>query len=141
MIYYLNIGTNLGDKRANLRRAIAALTALAGGCQVSPVVQSEPWGYESANRFLNVGVALSSDLAPQAMLRELKQIERQLGSQCHRKPDGTYADRLIDIDIMDTDGPAVNLPDLRIPHPHLHERPFFLEPLAFLTRHGKCNKG
>lgn len=53
MRYYLNIGTNLGDRHDNLWRAIAALTGGTGNCTVSPVVESEPWGFESENRFLN----------------------------------------------------------------------------------------
>lgn len=100
---------------------------------MSRVVQSAPWGFASEHEFLNVGVALKSSLEPLAMLHALKRIERQLGSASHRKPDGTYADRLIDIDIMATDGPALSIPALQLPHSHLAERDFFFRPLAELA--------
>lgn len=118
-----------------MSRAIAALSAGTGGCMVSDVVESDPWGYCSPNRFLNVGVGVESPLSPESMLVWLHQIESALGSKGHRNTDGTYADRLVDIDVMAVDGQAVSLPMLRIPHPHLAERDFFLRPLAQLAPH------
>lgn len=137
MRYYLNIGTNLGDRHDNLRRAIQALTGGTGDCMVSPVVESEPWGFASDNRFLNVGLALDSDLEPLAMLERIHDIERQLGSASHRDAHGGYVDRLVDIDIMaidDAEGHPVtiDLPTLQVPHPHLHDRDFFLKPYQWL---------
>ena len=137
MRYYLNIGTNLGDRHDNLRRAIQALTGGTGDCMVSPVVESEPWGFASDNRFLNVGLALDSDLEPLAMLERIHGIERQLGSASHRDAHGGYVDRLVDIDIMaidDAEGHPVtiDLPTLQVPHPHLHDRDFFLKPYHWL---------
>ena len=133
MNYYLNIGSNIGERRDNLYRAVAFLTAGTSGCSVSSVVESEPWGYESENRFLNVGVNLDSDLMPQDMLERLHDIERRLGSASHRDADGHYIDRLVDIDIMAIDDLVIDTPTLQVPHPHLPEREFFLQPMAELA--------
>ena len=137
MRYYLNIGTNLGDRSENLRRAIEALTGDTTGRVVSPVVESEPWGFESENRFLNIGLALDSDMEPLAMLDRIHDIERQLGSAAHRNAQGGYVDRLVDIDIMAIDDAhgrplTIDLPTLQVPHPHLRDREFFWQPYLFL---------
>ncbi|MBR1803994.1 MAG: 2-amino-4-hydroxy-6-hydroxymethyldihydropteridine diphosphokinase [Muribaculaceae bacterium] len=133
MRYYLNIGTNLGNRRKNLKRAIDALRANSTHCQVSQVVESDPWGFESQNRFLNVGIAIDSDMAPHDMLDKLHHIERSLGSASHRDARGGYVDRLVDIDIMAIDDEhgnpiTINTPTLQVPHPHLYDRSFFLTP-------------
>jgi hypothetical protein len=138
MIYYLNIGTNLGDRCAHLRHAIAALSAGNGGCMVSPVIESAPWGFVSSNNFLNVGVAIVSELAPRELLEWLHDIERRLGSASHRDWAGGYVDRVVDIDIMaidDNQGHEVHVDQdyLQVPHPHLNEREFFLTPLRALA--------
>lgn len=140
MKYFLNIGTNLGDRDANLRHAIVALSAGTGGCQVSSVIESEPWGFQSEHRFLNVGVAIVTEASPQAVLRRLHDIERRLGSGSHRNATGGYADRLVDIDIMaitNDVGTEVRIDEaqLQVPHPHLHERDFFMTPLNQLKGH------
>ena len=137
MRYYLNIGTNLGDRSKNLQRAIEALTGGTTNWVVSPVVESDPWGFESENRFLNVGLALDSDLEPLAMLDRIHDIERQLGSAAHRDAQGGYVDRLVDIDIMAIDDAqghpvTIDLPTLQVPHPHLHDREFFWQPYQWL---------
>ena len=66
--YYLNIGTNLGDRERNLESAIKALSDGAEHVKESEVVKSKPWGFESPNEFLNVGVALDSAIEPLDML-------------------------------------------------------------------------
>lgn len=137
MRYYLNIGTNLGDRHENLRHALEALTGDTTGWVVSPVVESEPWGFESENRFLNIGLSLDSDLEPLAMLDRIHDIERRLGSATHRDAQGGYIDRMVDIDIMaidDTQGHpmTIDLPTLQVPHPHLKDREFFLKPYQYL---------
>ena len=133
MRYYLNIGTSLGDRHDNLRRAIQLLTGGTGQCTVSPVVESEPWGFDSNNRFLNVGIAMASDLEPLAMLDRIHDIERQMGSASHRDAQGGYVDRLVDIDIMAIDDLVIDLPSLQVPHRHLTSRDFFLRPMAELA--------
>ena len=133
MNYYLNIGTNIGDRRDNLYRAVVALAAGTSGCAVSSIVESEAWGFESANRFLNVGVSLGSDMSPQRMLDRIHEIERRLGSASHRDEQGNYIDRLVDIDIMAIDEMVVDTPALKVPHVHLAKREFFLRPLQELA--------
>ena len=123
--YYLNIGSNLGDARANLRRAIAALSAGTGGCAVTRTMESEPWGFDSPHRFVNVGVMLRSALEPLDMLQWLHDIEHRLGSAAHRDARGGYVDRLVDIDIMAIDDLVIDTPELTVPHRHLMDRDFF----------------
>ena len=133
MDYYLNIGSNMGDRRDNLYRAVVAVAAGHGGCAVSSIVESEPWGFESDNRFMNVGVWLVSNLEPAAMLDQIHEIERRLGSASHRDSSGGYVDRLVDIDIVAIDDMVIDTPTLQVPHPHLPERDFFLKPMIELA--------
>lgn len=133
MDYYLNIGSNTGNRRDNLYRAIAFLVAGTSGGAVSSIVESEPWGFESDNRFLNLGVKLSSDIEPQQMLERIHDIERRLGSAAHRDADGGYIDRLVDIDIVAIDDMVIDTPTLQVPHPHLPDRDFFLKPMLQLA--------
>ena len=133
MNYYLNIGSNIGDRRDNLYRAVVALSAGTGGCAVSSIVESEPWGFESGNRFMNLGVMLESDMAPQDMLDRIHDIEHRMGSAAHRDEQGGYIDRLVDIDIMAIDDIVIDTPTLQVPHPHLPERDFFLRPMMQLA--------
>ena len=133
MDYYLNIGSNIGDRRDNLYRAVVALAAGTSGCAVSRIVESEPWGFESDNRFMNVGVRLSSNIEPHEMLEHIHDIERRLGSAPHRDSEGHYIDRLVDIDIMAIDDLVIDTPELQVPHAHLHERDFFLRPMMELA--------
>lgn len=133
MDYYLNIGSNMGERRDNLYRAVVALTAGSGGGVTSCVVESEPWGFTSDNRFMNIGLWLSSDLEPQQMLDRIHDIEHRLGSAAHRDSQGGYIDRLVDIDIMAIGSMVIDTPTLQVPHPHLPERDFFLRPMMELA--------
>lgn len=133
MNYYLNIGSNMGERRDNLYRAVALLAAGTSGCAVSRVVESEPWGFESENRFMNVGVRLVSDESPQDLLERIHDIERRLGSASHRDEHGGYVDRVVDIDIVAVDDLVIDTPSLQVPHPHLPERDFFLLPMMELA--------
>jgi len=133
MNYYLNIGSNIGDRRDNLYRAVVALAAGTGGCAVSSIVESEPWGFESEHGFLNLGVCFNSTLPPQDMLERIHEIERRLGSAAHRDSEGHYIDRLVDIDIVAIDDQVIDTPTLQVPHPHLAERDFFLKPMMELA--------
>ena len=133
MIYYLNIGSNMGDRRDNLYRAVVAIAAIIDECAVSSIVESEPWGFESENRFMNLGVSFDSDIEPQEMLDRIHDIERSLGSASHRDANGGYIDRLVDIDIVAIDDLVIDSPTLQVPHPHLPERDFFLIPMQQLA--------
>lgn len=141
--YYLNLGSNLGNRQLNIHQAECAIERALGSvilCR-SIDVESKPWGFSSANTFVNRGIKICSALTPHEVLAELKTIERDLGSLSHRDSDGNYIDRLIDIDIMEVerisdDGTAIqqqiSTPTLTVPHPHISARPFFSIPLAQL---------
>lgn len=133
MNVFVNIGSNLGDRRRNLSRAVAAIEREFGWFELSHVVESAPWGFDSSNPFLNVGMMFLSDLPPEEILRRLQAVEKQLSPDPHRNPDGSYADRAVDIDIIAIDGLVVDTPDLQLPHPRMAKRRFVLEPLAELA--------
>ena len=136
MIYYLNIGTNLGDRHANIAAAVAALEQRTrASVRISDAVETPAWGFSSPNDFLNVGVSLKSHIRPLDMLTLLKDIERTMGSSIHRDAAGNYADRIIDIDIVAIDEMVVDEPSLQVPHRHLAQREFFLRPMAQLAPH------
>lgn len=155
MYIHLNIGSNQGDRRLNLSRAISRIHRAFGPFIVSHSIESDAWGYDSPHRYLNIGITVRSDDDPIDILHTLQDIEKEISPAPHRNPDGTYADRLIDIDIMAIDitpdddpdriPPRYNIetidrypqlktasPELTLPHPHLNERPFFLTPLTEL---------
>ena len=129
MYYLINIGSNLGDRRLNLSRAMRAVGMEFGDFEMSHAVESAPAGFDSPHRFLNVGMLFQSDLQPEEVLTRLQAIEKQLGSGPHRNADGSYRDRLIDIDIVAADDLVMQTDRLTLPHPRLAERRFFLEPL------------
>ena len=136
MIYYLNIGTNLGDRHANIAAAVAALEQRTrASVRISDAVETPAWGFSSPNDFLNVGVSLKSHIRPLDMLTLLKDIERTMGSSIQRDAAGNYADRIIDIDIVAIDEMVVDEPTLQVPHRHLSQREFFLRPMAQLAPH------
>ena len=122
---YLALGTNLGDRLANLRQAIAALTPQLEVRAKSQVYETPPWGYEDQPKFLNQAVRATTYLEPEPLLRHLKRLELALG----RKRTFHNGPRLIDIDILFYDDLVLDKPSLVIPHPRLHERGFVLLPL------------
>lgn len=103
--------------------------------RVSAAVESEPWGFESEHRFMNVGVMLDMDTAaePLAVLDTVQEIERRTGGGTpHRNADGSYRDRTLDIDIIDIDGMRLDSARLTLPHPRAALRSFVMEPLREL---------
>jgi len=125
-VVYLSLGSNLGDRLANLRTAISSLPP-----QIMPEVQSsiyetEPWGYSDQPAFLNLVVKADTNLPPLDVLKYLKDIEVVMG----RKETFRFGPRLIDLDILFYDDLVIATPDLTIPHPHILERAFVLIPLA-----------
>ncbi len=134
MSYVLvNIGSNLGDRRLNLSRAMRKIGEEFGDFEISHVVESAPWGFDSTHSFLNLGMSFETDLSPLDLLHKLQEIERSIGGGSHRTPDGGYADREIDIDIIAIDQEIIDLPELQVPHPHMAERLFVLEPMDELA--------
>ena len=123
---YLALGTNLGDRLANLRAAIDALAPSIVHRQSSHIYETPPWGYLDQPAFLNMTVKCETDLDAAFLLTHLKQIEVQVG----RVESFHWGPRLIDIDILFYDNLVMDTPQLVIPHPRLHERAFVLIPLA-----------
>lgn len=122
---YLALGTNLGDRLANLKQAIAALTPQLEVKAKSQVYETPPWGFEDQPKFLNQAVKANTYLDPLPLLKHLKRLEVALGRQVSF-PNGP---RLIDIDILFYDDLVLHTPPLVLPHPRLHERGFVLLPL------------
>ena len=135
MKYYLNLGSNLGNRLLHLTRAMKAIGEEFGPYETSHKVESDPWGFDSTNRFVNIGLAIDSDLEPEDVMKKLLEIEKSLSKANHRRWDGSYNDREIDIDIMASDGEPCDSETVHIPHPHLAKRDFFLKPLAELAPH------
>lgn len=125
----LNIGSNLGDRRRNLSRAVAALEKEFGYFELSHSVESAPQGFDSPNQFLNIGMMVRSELEPLEILRKVQDVEKAISPASHRTPDGSYADRIIDIDIIAIDDLQMQSEELTLPHPRMQERRFVLEPL------------
>lgn len=126
---YLSLGSNLGDRHTTMRRAIALLGERVGTVdRQSSFIETEPWGFQSVNRFLNMCVRVLTNLSPERVLAVTKQIERELG-RTQKSVDGQYHDRPIDIDILMYDDQNIDLPDLKLPHPHMKERDFVMIPL------------
>lgn len=133
LLAHVNIGSNLGDGLANVARA-AEMIATRLGVEVrraEPVV-SEPWGYSSPNPYVNLGIAFDTAIGPVELLRILRDIEASISPVPHRNADGSYADRLIDIDLIAVGDTVTDTPELTLPHPRMHQRDFVLRPVARL---------
>jgi 2-amino-4-hydroxy-6-hydroxymethyldihydropteridine diphosphokinase len=123
---YVGLGANLGDREASLRRA----AELIGARRLSTLRETEPWGIADQPSFLNAVAELETELAPRELLDELLRVERELG----RTRDGSrWGPRAIDLDLLVYGGETIDEPGLTVPHPHLAERLFVLEPLAELA--------
>lgn len=122
---FLALGTNLGNRAANLKEAIASLPPQMEVKAKSDVYETQPWGYADQAKFLNQVVRVETYLKPEPLLRHLKRLEVALG----RKPTFENGPRLIDLDILFYDDLVLYSPALTIPHPHVHERGFVLVPM------------
>jgi 2-amino-4-hydroxy-6-hydroxymethyldihydropteridine diphosphokinase len=145
MVIFLGIGTNLGDREANLRTALHFLHERVGECLAcSSIYRSAPQGFVSENEFANMVVACKTDYSPEDILRITQQIEREMG-RTEKSVNGVYHDRVIDIDLLKALTPS-NSPfkgenyvegeevvccteTLTLPHPRMHERDFVMIPL------------
>ena len=130
---YLGLGSNLGDKVWNLREAIRLLDERIGSVtRQSSFIETEPWGFESANSFMNAVVLCLTEKTPREVLTLTQQIEHDMGRKT-KSVSGGYADRTIDIDILLYDDLTVDEPDLKIPHPLMYQRDFVMMPLREIT--------
>ena len=146
---YLGLGSNLGDCRKNLERAIRMIGDKVGRVlRQSSFIETEPWGFESEHKFMNAVILCETIKTPRELLLLTQQIERDMGrkkksvngksvngksvngkSVNGKSVNVEYADRPIDIDILLYDDLIVDEPDLKIPHPLMHERDFVMIPL------------
>ncbi|MBK9924313.1 MAG: 2-amino-4-hydroxy-6-hydroxymethyldihydropteridine diphosphokinase [Anaerolineales bacterium] len=122
---YLSLGSNLGNRSANLKEAISSLSPQMEVKKKSSVYETPPWGYTEQEKFLNQVLMAKTYLDPEPLLKHLKRLEVALG----RKATFRYGPRLIDIDIIFYDELVIETPSLTIPHPQLPERGFVLLPM------------
>ena len=131
---HIGIGSNLGDRRANLAEAIERTGQLPGTrvVRASSLYESEPLG-DAKTWFVNGAIELDTELAPEALLKKLQAIEEAMGRK--RVKGKRWGSRIIDLDILLYDQDVIEKRALKIPHPELHKRRFVLLPLAELAPH------
>ena len=125
-VAYLCLGSNIGDRSANLHKAITLLDPKVHVKAQSSIYQTEPWGYSEQPTFLNQVIKVDTDLEPFELLEFVKEIESSIG----RQESFRYGPRLIDVDILFYDDLILEAPKLTIPHARIFERAFVLIPLA-----------
>ncbi len=148
---YLGLGSNMGDRRQNIEKAVALIGKRVGEVvRQSSLMETEPWGFASDNLFLNGVILCQTELSPREVLQATQKIEREMGRKKSEKRGakneerGTrnelstvncqlstrhYQDRPIDIDILLYDDLCIDEPDLKIPHPLMEQRDFVMIPL------------
>ncbi len=131
-IVYLGLGSNLGDRQANIEKAIHLLNEK--GIEVlkqSTLIETDPVGGPPQGKFLNAAIEVKTQLSPQELLQQLKTIEKKMGrvKTVHHGP------RPIDIDILIYDDVKIETEELTIPHPKIFEREFVLKPLREIAPH------
>jgi 2-amino-4-hydroxy-6-hydroxymethyldihydropteridine diphosphokinase len=131
---YIGLGSNLGDRKANLREAEERLAELPTTriVKASSLYESEPHG-DAKTWFVNNVIELETDLEPEELLKRTRAIETAMGRK--RVKGKRWGSRIIDIDLLLMDNQTVNKRTLKIPHPEMHKRRFVLMPLAELAPH------
>jgi 2-amino-4-hydroxy-6-hydroxymethyldihydropteridine diphosphokinase len=127
---FVGLGSNLGDRELNLRRALERLTEL-GPVRASSFRETDPVGFTDQPKFLNAAAELATDLPPRELLERLLAIERGLGRD--RATERRWGPRVIDLDLLLFGEEAIDEPGLTVPHPRLADRRFVLEPLCELN--------
>lgn len=137
MMIHVNIGSNLGDRLTLISRAVHGLELAFGTkARMSEPFESEAWGYESAHRFMNVGVNMEIGvMEAERVLEKILEVQNSIDNGEHRDSHGAYADRHIDIDLIAIG--ALNMGSggderLQLPHPRMHLREFVLRPMMEL---------
>lgn len=129
---YVLFGSNMGDKDGLFDRACLFINNRCGRVvEVSSKYESEPWGFEADEWFLNCVIVVETELDPEEMLRRLLTIEAELGRVRHPEVGG-YSSRTVDLDILYFGDRVIHSERLRVPHPRLHLRRFALVPLCEL---------
>ena len=138
---FLGLGSNLGDREKKLLEAIRLIGEQVGKVvRQSTFIETEPWGFDSDNMFMNAVILCETEHTPREVLTVTQQIERDMGKQSVHAtrrsqlsiPNSQfpiYHDRPIDIDILLYDDITIDEPDLKIPHPLMQERDFVIVPL------------
>jgi 2-amino-4-hydroxy-6-hydroxymethyldihydropteridine diphosphokinase len=127
---YLSLGSNLSDKKDNLNKAIIELSSILTDLQLSPIYETEPWGYTEQPPFLNQCVGGKCNIDPFQLLVKIQEIEKKLGKNVEFK----WGPRIIDIDILFYGNRIIQTDNLTIPHPYIQERAFVLIPLEDIAR-------
>lgn len=129
---HINIGSNIGDRLALLREAVAAVERyFADNAVCSEPIESEPWGFESTNKFLNIGLNIEvGEMEPEEVLHRLLHAQAEVDQSPHRNATGEYIDRIIDIDLIAIDNIVIDTAELTLPHPRMHLREFVLRPMV-----------
>lgn len=125
-LVYLGLGTNLGERLANLAAARQAIAERLAITKTSAIYETKPWGYTDQPAFLNQVLEARTSLTPLRLLNFLKKTEERLGRQANFR----YGPRLIDLDILLYDQRVLSTARLQVPHPRLAERAFVLVPLT-----------
>ena len=125
-IVYLSLGSNVGDRDANLRSAIERLRALGEVAAISSFYETEPVEFTAQPWFLNCVVKLSTEKMPKQLLAGILDVEQRMGRRRTQKK----GPRTIDVDILLFGNSIIETKGLTVPHPAMHERRFVLEPLA-----------
>lgn len=130
----LGLGSNLGDRRDNLRAAVEMLGREMAVVRVSSFYESPAWGYESDEEYLNIVLLATTQLNAKELLDFVLATEKHLG-RVRRLEDPRYVNRSIDIDILDYNEERINQKELEVPHPRMHERAFVMLPLLEVLPH------
>ncbi len=132
-LVYLSLGSNKGDRVGYIQQATSILDGIDGISLVrtSAFYESEPWGCDTKNWFVNAMIEINTTLSPQELLSTVNKVEAQLGR--NREAEGHYGDRTLDIDIIFYDNEIVNDENLVIPHKFFHQRAFTLVPMLELA--------
>ena len=131
---YLSLGTNLGNRKRNIREAIDKIGEQIGAVErQSALYETKPWGYSSPNDFINACVLVFTPMAPRQVLEAAQKIEQEMGRTL-KSVNGEYHDRIIDIDILMIDDLVIDEPDFKVPHPLMEERDFVMKPLKEILK-------
>ena len=127
---FLGLGSNLGDKRENIKNALVFIEKRVGEIiALSGFYETQPWGYDSMETYINAVAEISTIMEPKELLLVTQDIERDIGRK-DKTTNGEYRDRIIDIDILLYDDLIIQTAELTIPHPDMHKREFVLIPLS-----------